>query len=292
MTDQQTPDLTPEEITVVRQAWAAIKPVLTAAVAALVPNDEDEDEAVAAEIDAAQDEHDADIRVLAKLALNACLDGQDDLAADHLADLDADQLYAIEAAASGLAIHASRLRRPMIDAEHAAAVAQAEAEQPEPARVLNSRTDLAATLRAVEIDRDQWRDRARHWKAATVSADATLDALRARAEQAEAKRDEFRSEMLRLGDLLGDACRRAEDTGRRLAEMRERAERGEANAKDWRTAAQTAEKVLAGARAALDRVRQVATNLRTEQEYGGRYDANQDAADRIDTAITGTDEHS
>lgn len=44
-------------------------------------------------------------------ALTACLDGDDDRAARHLAGLDDAALYAIEGAGSALAIHASRLRK-------------------------------------------------------------------------------------------------------------------------------------------------------------------------------------
>ncbi|MGH2820777.1 MAG: hypothetical protein ACRDJ5_08995, partial [Actinomycetota bacterium] len=60
--------------------------------------------------DAAQDEYDAETRVLAKLALAALLDQDDDLAADHLADLTPDQLQRVENAAVALSLHASRLR--------------------------------------------------------------------------------------------------------------------------------------------------------------------------------------
>ena len=45
-------------------------------------------------------------------ALGACLDGDDQAAAELLAGLDDAQLYAIEGAGSALAIHASRLRVP------------------------------------------------------------------------------------------------------------------------------------------------------------------------------------
>ena len=57
-------------------------------------------------------------RNAARLALTACLNGDDDQAARLLAGLDDAQLYAIEGAASALAIHASMLRKdPVQDAD-------------------------------------------------------------------------------------------------------------------------------------------------------------------------------
>lgn len=64
-------------------------------------------------------------RNAARAALAACLDQDDEHAADLLDGLTNEQLYAIEAAASGLAIHASRLRAPMVDADQQQAEAEA-----------------------------------------------------------------------------------------------------------------------------------------------------------------------
>lgn len=51
----------------------------------------------------------------ARDALLSCLGGQDERATDLLRGLTDEQLYAVEAAASALAIHASRLRDPAGD---------------------------------------------------------------------------------------------------------------------------------------------------------------------------------
>lgn len=214
-------------------------------------------------------------RLAARAALGALLDGDDQAAAEHLDGLDADQLYAIEGAGSALAIHASRLRKPMVDAEWNAA-AQAEDElvvdvAPDPtafreavaqaldedAHTCEWRALAERTLRDLrqETERaDAAHVRAQRLGAALDAANRRTDRQVRRAERAEAdrdaqqrlaidagaKRDEFRTEMLRIGDLLGDACRRVEDTERRLAEMRDRAERAEGEAKDWRTVAKRA----------------------------------------------------
>jgi hypothetical protein len=180
MTDQQTPDLTAlvEEFgdqlaAVTRTAWAQIKPVLDAVGLATAPADDDHDDAEA--------EPTASLSIVEQLlvanVVSALLAGDDDEeAAQPLQHLNAAQLYAVEAAGFGLAIHASRLRKPLVDAEwDAAANAQAEA-------------CVCTKGRSPEDYDGPQRDCPEHGERANPDMKAAWRRERDRAEQAEADR--------------------------------------------------------------------------------------------------------
>jgi len=86
-------------------------------------------------------------RTVARAALAACLDGDDEQAARLLAGLDDAHLYAIEGAASGLAIHASRLRKPPGDEQDGPAAAGRRVSVDEHERLLAADEQTAAGRR-------------------------------------------------------------------------------------------------------------------------------------------------
>ncbi|MEV0660144.1 hypothetical protein ACIBI3_02275 [Actinomadura luteofluorescens] len=188
----QTPDLTPLQtaarelgenlLAAFRTAWARIEPAVTYPTRddyALVPGPDTFETA-------------ALNWLTARSAFRACLDGDDQAAARLLDDLDAAQLYAIEGAGSGLAIHASRLRKTLAEGEQQAA-GEVNGETLEHARI---RADLAGAYAARQHERaDQAEDRLRkaeqaYTQLASVADDAVAarDRWRTRAEQAETDR--------------------------------------------------------------------------------------------------------
>jgi hypothetical protein len=190
MTDQPTPDLTAitaaahelgeNLLAAFRTAWARIEPAVTYPTRddyALVPGPDAFETAALSWL-------------AARSAFRACLDGDDQAAARLLDGLDAAQLYAIEGAASGLATHASRLRKTVDPAEQSPMPAFTcdcppgrcladpfpdgdNGEQPA------SADDLAARYRA--LDEQLTAERRR-------SLEAEADARRARAERDKERR--------------------------------------------------------------------------------------------------------
>lgn len=115
-------------------------------------------------------------------ALIACLNQDDDRAAAELDGRNADQLYAIEAAGSGLAIHASRHRKRLDEAEHddcaACGTGTTDTHGDHAAPDWRAAYDrLAAQLTAAYRERDEQRQRAE--KAEAILAKAREEVAKA-----------------------------------------------------------------------------------------------------------------
>ena len=167
MTDQPKPDLAAIVAAVyefrqnlaaaARRAWPRVAAALTPTQDefALVPNDVAHEQP--------KPDHKRDLAAL--WALAACLNGDDQHAARLLAGLTDAQLYAIEGAASGLAIHASRHRKRLAQADAdeqdgtgcpldcPPGICRAAQERPDDAEQLGASTTGAAFDEIAGVDR-------------------------------------------------------------------------------------------------------------------------------------------
>jgi hypothetical protein len=326
MTDQQTPDLSAltaavdefgkNLLSAARIAGARIKAALDAVQDeyVLAPNDVDDDDSAAGPTGR---DRDITMRLAAKLAFNACLDQADDRVPRILGNLDAAQLYAVEAAGSGLAIHASERRACIAHAHDCGepscvcrdlGTAQAETdEQPDdldlPAlndaiaeaivRWHDTTPDIAGELAGVRAAVDPMlfglRDRAR--SAEATNRNLVADLVKAR-EQRDAHAhliehwadehivlktvsgpDVHASWCYRCGIERAEAARDAADTRARSAieqrdHYREAADQCRAAYRDELAKRREAEKLLAGARAQVERWRYVQNRQSAAHEIG------------------------
>lgn len=178
------------------------------------------------------------LRLTARAALGACLDHDDDHAAALLGTLDDEQLQRIEHAAVALSLHASRLRPD-------------ETETGKPGKVADE--EPVAHLRQQIIDAIN--KTADEWVPEMPSEPAADRIMPLIAAALSSYRDEAREQRHRADGIL----RRAEAAEaaiahevRRADEQQARAYRAEADAADWRTAAQQHEATVERVRAWID----------------------------------------